>query len=472
MTDNTSSTVSIDGVAQRARAASHRMQSVTSAQKSATLKAIHAALKSNQTSVLAANKLDLDAAKAEVAKGGLSGSLVKRLDLGSGGDKYASLLQGVLDVDKLADPTGQITLATRLDEGLDLYRVTCPIGVLLIIFEARPEVVVQISCLAIKSGNAVILKGGKEATHSNQILYQTIRKAILDLPEGSGIPADDVQLDETRHEIDRLLAMDRDIDLVIPRGSNQLVRHIQGNTRIPVLGHADGLCSVYLDATADQEKAIPIVIDAKTSYPAACNSTETLLINTSLYKTQLPKHLFETLIQNKVRLYLDAQSLSHLRQLVSESIQSSHAEFINETDSQSFDTEFLDLSIAVKSVGSLDEAIDHINAHGSHHTDAIVTEDAKAAESCFRRVDAAGVYWNASTRFADGFRYGFGAEIGVSTNKTHARGPVGLEGLVIYKYRLYGKGQASANYGDGAGKKQYLHEPIAVTAELATRFRQ
>ncbi|KAJ3091439.1 hypothetical protein HK102_000561 [Quaeritorhiza haematococci] len=457
-------TNSILQIAQAARTASHKLQSATAKQKSAALHRIHQYLKENREEILAANKLDLENARKEVEAGKLSSSLFKRLDLGAGGDKYESLLQGVLDVERLPDPTGQVTLATKMDEGLELYRVTYPVGVLLIIFEARPEVVVQISCLAIKSGNAVILKGGKEAAHSNAILQKTLQNAIASLTgEDAGVPENAVQLVSTRSEIAELLKMDQYIDLVIPRGSNQLVRHVQENTRIPVLGHADGLCSVYVDTEADIQKATKVVVDSKVNYPAACNASETLLINERVLNTHLVP-IAEGLLQQKVELRCDERSFTLLHEHIAKSAPEQLSKIVQAV-AEDYDTEFLELRIAVKVVGSLQEAIEHINAHGSRHTDAIVTENKAAAEQFMRQVDAAGVYWNASTRFADGFRYGFGAEIGVSTNKTHARGPVGLEGLVIYKYCLYGTGEDRKGYaaGDyGSGKKRYLHEPIPL----------
>ncbi|KAI8837805.1 putative gpantothenate kinase 4 [Chytridium lagenaria] len=423
---SSSNTSDAESMAARCRIASHLMQSASAAQKSNALNAIHAALKIHRQAILDANLQDMEVARKEVLAGHLSSTLVKRLDLGAGGDKYESLLQGVLDVDKLDDPSGKVTLATHLDDGLDLYR-------------ARPEVVVQISCLSIKSGNAVILKGGKEASRSNTALYEVIRTALASLPEGEGIPVEAVQMVETREDIDTLLKLDRYIDLVIPRGSNQLVKYIQGNTRILFSAmQMDFAQSIWM-LLASSEKAVRVVVDSKTTYPAACNSTETLLIHSSLLSTVFPDLV----------LALQATNVT--------------------PPAQDYDTEFLDLTIAVKVVGSVEEAVEHINAHGSHHTDSIVTEDEEAAEFFMRRVDAAGVYWNASTRFADGFRYGFGAEIGVSTNKTHARGPVGLEGLVIYKYRLYGKGHITSDYG--SGKKSFLHAPIPIDATLEKKFQ-
>ncbi|CAG8574382.1 9627_t:CDS:2 [Ambispora gerdemannii] len=365
-----------------------------------------------------------------------------------GGDKFATMLQGILDIDKLPDPTGQITYSSRLDHGLELYRVTCPVGVLLVIFEARPEVIVNISALALKSGNAVILKGGRESRLSLNVLSTAIQNALGD----TMIPKDTVQLVETREEIKALLDLDKYIDLVIPRGSNSLVRYIQENTRIPVLGHADGICSIYVDKDADLEKAIRVVVDSKVNYPAACNAVETLLIHQSIVSTHL-QHIAIALQNSRVKLHADIKSFSQLSKTITTTLNSSLIEPAVDKD---FDTEFLDLEIAIKVIGDLEEAIQHINEHGSKHTDAIVTENEQVAKRFMQGVDAAGVYWNASTRFADGFRYGFGAEVG-----THARGPVGLEGLIIYKYKLYGNGHIVGEFGEGEGKKKYLHESIS-----------
>ena len=370
--------------------------------------------------------------------------------------------------------TGKVTLATKMDDGLELYRVTCPVGVLCIIFEARPEVNIQISCLALKSGNAVILKGGSEAAHSNKALVEIFREgrdypllsfvffllfmftALVAKPaigRVEGIPADSIQLVSSREAIDTLLTLDRYVDLIIPRGSADLVRSIKTRSRIPVLGHADGICSVYLDKEATLEKALKVAVDAKTNYVAACNSAETLLVHADLLNTPVFQGVTNALLKAGVKLRADKRSLAHLL--------SQDPAAVSAATEEDFSTEFLELVMAVKVVDSLEEAIDHINFHGSHHTDAIVTEDGEAAEKFMSLVDSGGVYHNASTRLADGFRYGFGAEIGVSTNKTHARGPVGLEGLVIYKYRVYGAGQGAAMYGAGEGKRKFLHTPIA-----------
>lgn len=423
------------------------------------LTAIHDALKADKQSILDANGRDMELAK-EAAKGGkLSQSLIKRLDLSRPG-KFEDMLQGILDVRKLPDPVGKIDLRTRLDEGLEMTRVSCPIGVLLIIFEARPEVIANIAALAIKSGNAAILKGGKESTESFRTISTIISKAL----ESTKVPNAAIQLVKTRDVIDQLLELDRYIDLVIPRGGNELVRYVKDHTKIPVLGHADGLCSVYLHADADKDTAVKVVVDSKCDYPAACNATETLLVHEDVLSTVLPA-VAEALVQKGVTLKCDEPSLAALKSLSGN---------ITTASEEDYNTEFLDLTLAIKTVPksstssssddtSLDLAVAHINAHGSKHTDVIVTTSEAAAEKFMSAVDSAGVYWNASSRFADGMRYGFGTEVGISTNKIHSRGPVGLEGLTIYKYKIRGTGQTAGEYGEGAGKRKFLHEVLPLT---------
>ncbi|KAJ3179057.1 hypothetical protein HDU85_005012 [Gaertneriomyces sp. JEL0708] len=438
-------------IAKEAKLAALLLQSASNDQKNIALQRFHDILKERKNDILAANQLDLEAAKAEVEQGTLSSSLFSRLALTE--EKYSALLQGVLDVARLADPTGRVTLATHLDKNLDLFRISCPVGVLLIIFEARPEVVVQISCLAIKSGNAVILKGGKEASHSNKALYQALQYALSTLTEDvkHTIAPAAVSLVSTRSQINSLLSQDAYIDLVIPRGSKQLIQYVQSNTRIPVLGHADGICSVYVHEDADLAIAASVVVDSKCNYPAACNAVETLIVHKNALERVLPG-VAKALLEKGVELYCDKESLELLQ---SSPDLDQYAKSLLASTPESYQTEYLTLALSVLTVASLEEAMTHINTHGSHHTDAIVTASAQTADVFMSRVDSAGVYHNASTRFADGFRYGFGAEIGVSTNKTHARGPVGLEGLVIYKYRLYGKGQGAGDYGQG--KRKFLH---------------
>ncbi|KAH6845005.1 Aldehyde/histidinol dehydrogenase [Chaetomium sp. MPI-CAGE-AT-0009] len=430
--------------AQAAKSASHVLATLSADARNEALEAIHAGLTAARDDILAANARDLKLAQKAAADGKLSQSLVSRLDLSRKG-KWEDMLKGILDVRDLEDPVGKVTLRTRIDNGLELERVTCPIGVLLIIFEARPEVIANIAALAVKSGNAAILKGGKESTESFVAISTVISAAL----EKSRVPNGAIQLVTTRDVIPQLLALDSHIDLVIPRGSNELVRYIKNNTRIPVLGHADGLCAIYLEQSADPSMAAEVLLDSKTGYPAACNSVETLLVQDTALQTLLPI-VAAALAAKGVELRCDAQSKAALAG-------TPNLTLADATDAD-FSTEFLSLTLAVKTVASLDDAIAHINARGSHHTDCILTASAEQAERFMAAVDSAGVYWNASTRFADGTRYGFGTEVGISTNKIHSRGPVGLEGLMIYKYKLRGQGQVASAYGDG--KKPFLHQRL------------
>jgi glutamate-5-semialdehyde dehydrogenase len=336
-----------------------------------------------------------------------------------------------------------VTYAIELVTGLRLYRVNCPIGVLGVIFESRPEALVQIASLALKSGNAVLLKGGKEATRSNRALFELLSAALVD----SELPTDALALLETRQDVDEMLTAEGYIDLVIPRGSYELVRYIQSHTHIPVLGHAEGICHVYVDRAAALDKALAVALDAKVQYPAVCNSMETLLVHRDVAARFLPP-MVEQLKTHGVEVRCDRRCIDEF--------EITDVTMATESD---WSTEYDELILSIKVVDSLDHAIAHINTYGSRHTDAIITEDNGAAERFFAEVDSAGVFHNASTRFSDGFRYGFGAEVGISTYKLHPRGPVGLEGLVTYKYKLVGSGHTVAPYV-GAGAKPFRHKPI------------
>ncbi|KAF5669550.1 glutamate-5-semialdehyde dehydrogenase [Fusarium circinatum] len=437
-----------EAAASAAKTASFTLATLPASERNNALEAIHAALTASKDDILAANAKDLELARKAADEGGLSQALVSRLDLGKKG-KWEDMLKGILDVRDLNDPIGQIQMRTKLDDDLIMERVSCPIGVLLIIFEARPEVIANIASLAIKSGNAAILKGGKESTES----FVAISKVISSALETTKVPNSAIQLVTTRDVISQLLAQDRYIDLVIPRGSNELVRYIKESTKIPVLGHADGLCHIYLTASANKEKAITAIVDSKTSYPAACNAVETLLVQESALNTIFPA-VASALAAKGVSLRVDEPSKAAISSLSLEGVQ--------DATPQDYDTEHLSLTIGVKTVSSIDEAINHINTHGSHHTDAIMSFDSVEAERFMNEVDSAGVYWNAATRLADGMRYGFGTEVGISTNKIHSRGPVGLDGLTIYKYKIRGDYQATAEYGDGEGKKPWKHEKLSL----------
>lgn len=431
----------VEEVARRARAASREMLRLSAEARNSALESLASLLKEQRPDIIAAN--DKDKAAAQAVGSTLPAALVKRLDVG--GRKYDSMLEGLASVAAMKDPIGEVSLARELDDSLALYRVACPIGVICIIFEARPEAGVQIASLAIKSGNAVILKGGKEGEHSNRAIVDCIRQALRE----ASCPVDAVQLVSTRDEVQELLNQDEHVDLIIPRGSNALVSHIKANTKIPVMGHADGLCSVYIDSAADPERAAAVVVDSKTQNTSVCNAAETLLVARDAVTTVLPT-VAKALGAKKVQLRVDAEAKSALAAVEGLDLVDATAE--------DFDTEFLDLILAVKVVADVHEAADHINTHGSGHTDCIVTEDKAVAQEFLTAVDAGGVFHNASTRFADGFRYGFGAEVGVSTHRTHARGPVGLEGLMIYKYKLYGSGHTVSPYANG--EKSFTHVDI------------
>lgn len=428
-------------IAKNARDAFTVLKTLSNEERNEALKAVHDSLAQAKQEILKANEEDM----ANATKANLSSSLVKRLDL-SKGDKFDVMLQGVLDVASLEDPVGKVTLARQLDEGLDLYRVSAPVGVLLIIFESRPEVIANITALAIKSGNSAILKGGKESLHTFTAMANVVNEAL----SHTKVPRNAIQLIESREDVAQLLDQDQYIDLVIPRGSNQLVRNIKSNTKIPVLGHADGICSIYVDKDADLQMAAKVVLDAKTNYPAGCNAVEQLLIHRSLASKTL--EVVQLLLESNVTLHVTQQVASHLPE----------SELIVPAVDGDFDKEFLSFDIAVDFTDDVDSAIKHINEHSSGHTESIITENRETAEKFLKAIDSSGVYWNASTRFADGFRYGFGTEVGISTNKIHARGPVGLEGLVIYQYQIRGHGQVVGDYLGGGGSREFIHKDIDI----------
>lgn len=387
-------------------------------------------LNKNREHILLENQKDIENAKAE----NISSSILSRLLFDD--HKMDTVIAGIRDLIKMEDPIGKITLKRELDAGLVLTRTTTPIGVIGVIFEARPDALVQIASLCIKSGNAAILKGGSEAKLTNRALFESIRAAVLEanLPEHILI-----QL-EARSDVGELLSCSEYVDLLIPRGSNSFVKYIMDNTNIPVMGHADGICHTYVDEDFDLEKSIRILIDAKTQYPSACNTTETLLVHEKSVPLLLPK-LNKAFGEAGIKVFADKDIISYFDNALP-------------ADDTSFHTEYLEKTINIKSLKNIEEAINHINTYGSHHTDAILTNIDKNADYFMSRVDSANVYKNCSTRFADGFRYGFGAEVGISTGKLHARGPVGLEGLCTYKYKLYGNGDIVADYAAG---NKYFH---------------
>ena len=370
-------------------------------------------------------------------KPGTRRPLLHRLTFGE--DKLSQVVSGLKALTGLPDPLNQTQKATEITGGLKLYRVSCPIGVIGVIFESRPDALIQISSLCIKSGNAVLLKGGREALNTNQALCGLVRKALSSV----SLPEDAAQLLETREDVAAMLKEDTLIDLIIPRGSNQFVRYIMDNSRIPVLGHSDGICHVYVDEGADPETAFRVAVDSKTQNVSVCNALETLLIHREAAPRILPE-----LIRRLTEKHVEVRGDSEVRKLVP----------CKEATEEDWSTEYLDYILSVRVVSSLQEAVDHINHYGSHHTDCIVTSDREHAAEFMNRVDSAGVYWNVSTRFADGFVYGLGAEVGIATGKLHARGPMGLEGLTTYKYKLVGSGQTMADMKSGAAT--YTHIPL------------
>jgi glutamate-5-semialdehyde dehydrogenase len=438
-----------------ARVAARAMAALSAADREKALSAMRASLEQQRDVIEKANAIDIANAK----KNSLSDALQGRLNVS--GKKFDGMLSKVDEVKAVPDPLGVVSRKTELDKGLELSRVACPIGVICVIFESRPEAAVQIASLTIRSGNAVILKGGKEAANTNAALVHAMQCGLT----ASGVmPASAVQLVQTREEIGELLNMHGQIDLIVPRGSNELVSHIMKNTSIPVLGHADGICSVYLDESAVVETAVRVAVDSKIDYPVACNAAEKLVVHRGALKTALPA-VCEALLAKGVELRADDESFALLSARVPEAVREGKLKRATPPD---FRTEFGGLVMAVKVVENLGDAANHINEHSSHHTDCIVAADAAAVEYFMRHIDSAGVYANASTRFADGQRYGFGAEVGVSTNRIHARGPVGVEGLLIYKYLLYGEGQIVAEYSSGA--KSFKHNQLPLDKDAKPEF--
>lgn len=419
--------------ARRMKLAAPALAASTNEARNAALEQIALALEAHREEIFAANAQDLAAAD----ENGVTGATRKRLKFDDG--KLRDCISGLRQLETLADPLNKITLARELDENLTLYRATVPIGVIGVIFEARPDALVQIASLCVKSGNCAILKGGKETANTNRVLFNLIKDAVI----RAGLPESCLLQAEAHSEIDELLACDQDVDLLIPRGSNKFVRYIMENTKIPVMGHSSGICHVYADKACDQEKALPIIVDAKTQYAAACNAMETLLIDRAIASAFLTKAAAALAVAG-----VTLRGTEEAAQIVSMDVMGE----------DEFATEYGDFICSVKLVDGVEEAIRHINTYGSHHTDAILTEDPATAALFLQMVDSAGVYHNCSTRFADGFRYGFGAEVGISTGKIHARGPVGLEGLVTYKYKLFGQGQIVADYA--SGEKQFHHRDI------------
>lgn len=427
-------TNSLTEVAQQTRQAAIHLAGASTETKNQALEAVAQALEAATPEILEANVRDCQQAK----EAGIANALYARLKLDA--TKLKGAIAGVRSVANLEDPVGAVQLKRELDTGLVLSRVSCPLGVLGVIFEARPDAVMQIAALAIKSGNGVLLKGGQEALHSCQALVKAIQHGL----SNTAVSPNVVALLTSREETLELLNLDQDVNLIIPRGSNDFVRFVQENTRIPVLGHAEGICHLFVDQAAKLDQAVEIAVDSKIQYPAACNAVETILVHDEIAPQYLPP-LTAALQENQVKVVGDSKT-----QAIVDVAPASDADWA---------TEYGDLIVSIKVVVSLEEAITHINQYGSGHTDAIATEDAQAAAVFMSQVDAAGVFHNCSTRFADGFRYGFGAEVGISTQRMPPRGPVGLEGLVTYKYQLKGQGQIVATYA-GSDARPFTHRDL------------
>ena len=418
----------------RTRQASFLLATSPDSERKAALEAVSKALEANRQTIFARNAEDLEKAK----QAGITEAVLHRLAFTD--EKLSSVRKGLSELAALTDPIGRTREKRELDPGFVLEKKTFPIGVIGMIFEARPDALVQIAGLALRSGNAVILKGGREAERTNRILVKVISEATSSFSFGS----DWILGIESHEDVDVLLKAEGYVDLLIPRGSNAFVRHVMDSTRIPVMGHADGRCTTYVDKSADLDKAVTICTDAKIQYPAACNATETFLVHKDIAPVFLPM-LNKSLMSQNVKIHADSSALPFMQGAVA-------------ATKEDFDTEYLALECAVKTVSSVQEAIDHIQAHGSHHTDAIITEDKDAADLFVTKVDSADVFVNCSTRFADGFRFGLGAEVGISTSKLHARGPVGLDGLMTTKWILRGDGQTVAEYSGKDGKSFHHRE--------------
>ncbi|MCR5261079.1 MAG: glutamate-5-semialdehyde dehydrogenase [Candidatus Gastranaerophilales bacterium] len=424
-------------IAENAKRSSVILSALDTELKNKALLNVAEALKNNTKSIIDANNKDLEAAKEAVISGKLSKAVFNRLKADE--NKIKAMIDGIYDVIKLDDPVNKILFTRELADGLILKKVSCPIGVIGVIFEARPDVLAQISALAIKSGNAVLLKGGKETTNTNSVMFGLINDA---LKKTDGFPDNIINLLFTHDDVKDMLSEDKSIDLIIPRGSNNLVRYIQENTKIPVLGHASGICHIFADESADFEKALRVIEDAKCQYPAACNAVETILIHKNIANEFLPLFL------KKMKALEVKVNGDEVCRKIDDSL--------GAVDDWSF--EYGEKELSVKIVDSLEDAVKHINTYGSGHTDCILTENTDSVKFFMDRVDSAGVYHNVSTRFSDGCRYGFGAEVGISTNKTHARGPVGLDGLTIYKYQIFGNGDIVSEFC--SGERKFTHKDL------------
>jgi glutamate-5-semialdehyde dehydrogenase len=441
-TTSPTSPTDVASIARSAREASRKLAVLSDETRKTALTALADALETGGAQILAANAKDCAAARKLLSNGQMSQAVFSRLRIKESG--IGEMAARVREVANLPDPLGRRLAATALDQGLVLHKESCPLGVIAVVFESRPDVVPQIASLALKSGNAVLLKGGAEAAHSNETIVDVWRQALRQFPE---IPQESIYLLQSRSDVMELLRLEGEVDLLVPRGSKEFVSFIERNSRIAVLGHGEGICHVLVDRAADLKKAVSITLDSKVQYPAACNSAETLLVHKDIAAALLP-----IVVSELKKARVEVRGCPRVLALLPE-------EKLRPALEQDWSTEYSDLILSVKVVDCLEQGLEHIHKYGSKHTECIVTEDREAAERFLKEVDAAGVFHNASTRFADGYRYGLGAEVGISNGKLHARGPMGIEGLTTYKYKLRGDGHIVADYSNGV--RQFKHRPFA-----------
>ena len=443
MSDNSSTKPRVDvaSLARSARDAARKLALLSGETRQAALLAIADALEENGERIVAANAKDCAAAQQLLSSGAMTPALFSRLRITASG--IAEMAGRVREVANLPDPLGKRLAATELDQGLVLHKESCPLGVIAVVFESRPDVVPQVAALALKSGNAVLLKGGAEAANSNESIVAVWRETLCRFPD---VPQESIYLLQSRSDVMELLRLQGEVDLLIPRGSKEFVAFMERNSRIPVLGHGEGICHVFVDRAADLSKAVTVTLDSKVQYPAACNSVETLLVHKDIAAAFLPRMFLEL-----KRANVEVRGCPRVLALLPE------AKLVLATE-KDWSTEYSDLILSVTIVDSLDQGLEHIHRYGSKHTECIVTEDQAVAERFLQEVDAAGAFHNASTRFADGYRYGLGAEVGISNGKLHARGPMGIEGLTTYKYKLRGNGHIVAEYSSGV--RQFKHKPL------------
>jgi glutamate-5-semialdehyde dehydrogenase len=436
----------LQSAAAAAKESSRQLAALTPQAKQQVLETVAAEIEGSAEAIFEANRQDVIAASNQPNGSGISSSALARMTLTE--EKLLQMSRSVNAVSSLDDPVGKVLLQSELDDGLELTKLSCAFGVIAAVVEARPDAVVQLSALAFKSGNALMIKAGAEIARTTEVLLAIFKSAY----ERAGISADALVNVKSREELHELLKLDKYIDLVVPRGSSELVRFISSTTRIPVLGHADGVCHIYVDAAADLNLATSVILDSKIQAPATCNAVETVLVDRRIASGFIPK-------------LINLLQLGGVKVRGCEETRTIYGNGVDVVNDNEWHTEYGSLTLALRVVESCDDAIAHVNHFGSHHTDSIITEDQQAADKFLREVDSAGVFHNVSTRFSDGYRYGFGAEVGIATGKLHARGPVGLEGLVTYKYILVGKGQCVSQY-IGARARKFKHEVSATEAAV------